>query len=444
MNSIAPYFQDNKHPAMKKITFLLLALSLNLCLQLPLSAQSFEAFDSYLAKEVHEGRLVGVHGMVFQEGKLVYNQAHGQRDRESKDPLRGDELYFIQSMTKPIVSVALMTLYEEGKFQLDDPVSNYLPEYANLQVVNDPTVGSSAGTHPAPSPITIRQVLSHTSGMSHGISSMTYDKEIWNGIILNGKIKTLEERTTALAKMPLAFDPGIKWNYSFSPDVVGRLVEVLSGKDLSTYLQEEIFAPLEMKNSGYNLTEEQKKRVKVVYSFAADQSLQRALAQPKTSENTLFAGVNALFTSTADYLRFAEMMLNQGEWNGKRILKPETVALMTQDHTQNIRYRLSTKDTYTRLGNGIVTDALGTLNLEPGHGFGLGFAVVQQPKKANRNNSAKGEYFWSGANSTHFFINPEKKLVVVFMTQVASVGSPNPYGFYFGNEMRKAIYKGLE
>jgi CubicO group peptidase (beta-lactamase class C family) len=118
--------------------------------------------------------------------------------------------------------------------------------------------------------------------------------------------------------------------------------------------------------------------------------------------------------------------------------------LITQDHTSNIRYRLSTKDTYTRLGNGIVTDTLGTLNLEPGHGFGLGFAIVQNPKKANRSTSSKGEYFWSGANSTHFFINPKKKVVAVFMTQVASVGSPNPYGFYFGNEMRKAIYKGLE
>lgn len=427
---------------MKKGFLFLIGLTFLVGIQL--QAQSFSAFDQYLSKEVQEGRLVGVHGMVYQNGKVVYDKTYGMRDRESKDPLQGDELYFIQSMTKPIVSVALMTLYEEGKFQLDDPVSTYLPEYANLQVVNDPTVGSSSGTHPAPSSITIRQVLSHTSGMSHGISSMTYDKEIWNGIILNGKLKTLKERTEALADMPLAFDPGIKWNYSFSPDVVGRLVEVISGKDLSTYLQEEIFTPLEMKNSGYNLTEEQKKRVKVVYSFAADQSLQRALAQPKTSENTLFAGVNALFTSTADYLRFAEMMLNQGEWNGKRILKPETVALITQDHTSNIRYRLSTKDTYTRLGNGIVTDTLGTLNLEPGHGFGLGFAIVQNPKKANRSTSSKGEYFWSGANSTHFFINPKKKVVAVFMTQVASVGSPNPYGFYFGNEMRKAIYKGLE
>ena len=429
---------------MRKIAFLFLGLCLYLGLLLPLNAQSFAAFDQYLSTEVEEGRLVGVHGMVFQEGKLVYNQTHGLRDRESKDPLRGDELYFIQSMTKPIVSVALMTLYDEGKFQLDDPVSKYLPEYANLQVVNDPTKGLSSGIHPAPNTMTIRQILSHTAGMSHGIAPIAYDKELWNGIILNGKIKTLAQRTEALAKIPLAFDPGSKWNYSFSPDLVGRLVEVLSGKSLDQYLQERIFGPLEMNNSGYNLSEAQKQRVMTVYSYSADTTLNRAWGQPTPSGNTLFAGVNALFTSTADYVRFGEMMLNKGEWKGKRILKPETVALITADHTTDIQFRLTPKDSYAVLGNGIVTDALGTLNLEPGHGFGLGFAIVQEPSLANRPKASKGEYFWSGANSTHFFIHPEKKIVAVFMTQVASVGSPNPYGFYFGNEMRKAVYKDLE
>jgi CubicO group peptidase (beta-lactamase class C family) len=430
---------------MKKSTLIqfLFGITFLLGFQLQLQAQSFAAFDRYLSNEVEEGRLVGVHGMVFQNGKLVYDQTYGLRDRESKDPLRGDELYFIQSMTKPIVSVALMTLYDEGKFRLDDPVSKYLPEYANLQVVNDPTKGSASGTHPAPSAITIRQVLSHTAGMSHGIAPIAYDKELWNGIILNGNLKTLAQRTEALAKIPLAFDPGSKWNYSFSPDLVGRLVEVLSGKSLDQYLQERIFGPLEMNNSGYNLSEAQKQRVKTVYSYSADSILNRAWGQPTPTGNTLFAGVNALFTSTADYVRFGEMMLNQGEWNGKRILKPETVALITADQTTNIQYRLTPKDPYAVLGNGIVTDALGTLNLEPGHGFGLGFAIVQDPKMANRPAAAKGEFFWAGANSTHFFINPAKKLVVVFMTQVASVGSPNPYGFYFGNELRNAVYKDL-
>ncbi len=432
---------------MKKIFILLLTLSLSTFAisqaQQKSNSSSFAEFDQYLSKEVAEGRLIGVHGMVYQDGNVVYDKFYGLRDKEAAAGMQGDELFFIQSMTKPIVSVALMTLYDQGRFQLDDPISKYLPEFAAMQVVNDPTIGSSSGTHSAPSPMTIRQVLSHTSGMSHGIAQIAFDKELWNGIILNGKLKTLEQRTSALAKMPLAFNPGSKWNYSFSPDVVGRLVEVLSGKTLDNYLQEHIFTPLEMKNSGYNLDLAQQKRIQSVYAFAADSTLKRTMGQPTATGNTLFAGVNALFTSTADYLRFGEMLLNQGSWNGKQILKPETVALMTQDHTQGVE-RLDGKDTFERLGNGIVTDELKTLNLEPGHGFGLGFAVVQDPKAAKREPLAKGEYFWAGANSTHFFVNPKKKLVAVFMTQVGSVGTPNPYGFYFGNEMRRTIYQGLK
>ena len=407
------------------------------------NSSPFAEFDQFLAKEVADGRLIGVHGMVYQDGKLVYDHTYGLRDKETAAGMQGDELYFIQSMTKPIVSVALMTLYDQGRFQLDEPISKYLPEFAAMRVVNDPTIGSSSGTHAAPSPMTIRQVLSHTSGMSHGIAQIAFDKEIWNGIILNGQLKTLEQRITALAKMPLAFDPGSKWNYSFSPDVVGRLVEVLSGKTLDVYLQEYIFTPLQMNNSGYNLDGEQRKRIQTVYAFAADSTLKRTMGQPTPSGNTLFAGINALFTSTADYLRFGEMLLNEGSWNGKQILKPETVALMTQDHTKEAEL-LDSNDPYTPLVNGIGTDALGTLNLEPGHGFGLGFAVVIDPIAARRESQAKGEYFWGGANSTHFFINPKKKLVAVFMTQVGSVGAPNPYGFYFSNEMRRTIYQGLK
>lgn len=431
---------------MKKI-FLLLSLSL-LSFSVSLAQEKqisipFAEFDQFLSKEVADGRLIGVHGMVYQDGKLVYDHTYGLRDKEAAASMKGDEIYFIQSMTKPIVSVALMTLYDQGRFQLDDPISKYLPEFAAMRVVNDPTIGSSSGTHTAPSPMTIRQVLSHTSGMSHGIAQIAYDKELWNGIILNGQLKTLEQRTTALAKMPLAFDPGSKWNYSFSPDVVGRLVEILSGKTLDVYLQEHIFTPLQMNNSGYNLDGEQRKRIQTVYAFAADSTLMRTMGQPTPSGNTVFAGVNALFTSTADYLRFGEMLLNQGSWNGRQILKPETVALMIEDHTEGIE-RLDSNDSFSRLGNGIVTDGLGTLNLEPGHGFGLGFAVVKDPKAAQRESQSKGEFFWAGANSTHFFINPKKRLVAVFMTQVASVGTPNPYGFYFGNEMRRTIYQGLK
>jgi len=404
----------------------------------------FAAYDNYLSSEVNEGRLIGVQGIVYQDGKLVYEKSYGFRDRESRDSMKGNELYFIQSMTKPIVSAALMTLYDEGKFSLDDPISKYLPEFSNLQVVKDPTIGSASGTYPASSPVTIRQALSHTAGMSHGIAPIAYDKEIWNALLVNPNIKTLGDRVTALSKLPLMWEPGSKWNYSFTPDIVGRLVEVISGKDLSTYLQEKIFDPLGMKESGYNLSEEQQKRVMVVYAFNPDSTLSRMEAQPSTTGNTIFAGVNALFCSAKDYLSFATMLLNRGELNGKRVLKPETVDLMTTDHTGEIKFRLDTTSQYVKLASGIVTDSLGTLNLEPGYNFGLGLAILQDPAKAKRTDLAKGEYFWSGANSTYFFVNPSKKLVGVFMTQIASVGTPNPYGFYFGDQMRTTIYEGVK
>lgn len=405
---------------------------------------AFSEYDSYLSNEVKEGRLVGVQGMVFQDGRVIYEKSYGLRDRESGDSMKGDELYFIQSMTKPIVSAALMTLYDEGKFSLDDPVSKYLPEFSKLQVVNDPTKGSSSGTYAAPSPVTIRQALSHTAGMSHGIAPIAYDREIWNALRVNPNIKSLGDRVTALAKLPLMWEPGSKWNYSFTPDIVGRLVEVISGKDLSTYLQEKIFDPIGMKETGYNLTEEQQKRVMVVYSFNADSTIGRMAAQPSTSGNTIYSGVNALFSTAKDYLSFATMLLNRGELNGKRILKPETVDLMTTDQTGGIQFRLDTSSQYVPLANGIVTDSLGTLNLEPGYHFGLGLAILQDPAKAKRTDATKGEFFWSGANATYFFVNPSKKLIGIFMTQIASVGIPNPYGFYFGDQMRTAIYKGVE
>ena len=229
---------------MKKLFYLLsLTLLLVSCKQKDNSDHSiFAAYDKYLSSEVNEGRLIGVQGIVYQDGKIVYEKSYGFRDRESGDSMKGNELYFIQSMTKPIVSAALMTLYDEGKFSLDDPISKYLPEFSNLQVVKDPTIGSSSGTYPASSPVTIRQALSHTAGMSHGIAPIAYDKEIWDALLVNPNIKTLGDRVTALSKLPLMWEPGSKWNYSFTPDIVGRLVEVISGKDLSTYLQEKIFS----------------------------------------------------------------------------------------------------------------------------------------------------------------------------------------------------------
>ena len=407
-------------------------------------SSKFAEYDSYLKEEVNAGRLIGVQGMVYQDGKLVYDKSYGYRDRESKDTMHGDEFYFIQSMTKPIISVALMTLYDDGKFQLDDPVSKYLPEFSKKTVVNDPTKGSVSGTHASPSEVTIRQLLSHTSGMSHGIAPIAYDKEIWGATIMNPKIKTLGERVNVLAGMPLMFDPATRWTYSFSPDVSARLIEVLSGKTVDAYLREKIFEPLGMKSIGYNLSEEQQKHIMTVYGFNPDSTLRRMEPQPSSHDNTIFSGVNALFATAKDYMTFAMMLINKGELNGVKILKPETVDLMTSDQIGEIKLRLNEKNQYVKLANGIVVDSIGALNLEPGYGFGLGFCILQDPAKALRTENAKGELFWMGANTTHFFVNPEKKLIGMFMTQVASVGNPNPYGFYFSNKMRETIYNDVD
>ena len=181
----------------------------------------------------------------------------------------------------------------------------------------------------------------------------------------------------------------------------------------------------------------------VVYEYTSDSTIVRTKLQPTTSNNILYSGVNALFSSARDYLSFASMLLNRGELNGKRILKPETVDLMTEDQTAEVKYRLKKTSQFVKLANGIVTDSLGTLNLEPGHHFGLGLAVLNNAAEADRTSKAEGEFFWSGANSTYFFVNPSKNLIGIFMTQVASVGTPNPYGFYFGDQMRASIYKSV-
>lgn len=421
-----------------------LNLLTTICLLISLSLKAQQNnLDTYLKGEVSSGRLIGVHGLVYQNGKMTYNQFYGQKDKEAVKAMEGNELYFLQSMTKPIVSVALMTLFEDGKFQLNDPIEKYLPEFKDMKVVNDPNLGSEGGSHPAKNKITIAQLLSHTSGLSHGLTTVKMDREVWD-TGLNPNLKTVGERVAALAKLPLLYEPGTKWNYSFSTDVVSRLIEVLSGINTAEFLKKRIFEPLGMNNTAYNLTEIQQKNVMKVYDFYDGKNLKPAVIQPKTSGVTLFAGVNALFGTTDDYLKFAKMLVNGGEFNGKRILKKETLQLMTKDVTEGWTNKPKKDDKFMKLANGIVISADGSSNLEPGYGFGLGFGIVKDAKLAGRSELANGEFFWSGANSTYFFVNPKLNLVAIFMTQIGFLPNPNPYHFYYGDAFRTAVYKDLK
>ncbi|MHA8065804.1 serine hydrolase domain-containing protein [Aquirufa sp. ROCK2-A2] len=407
-----------------------------------LAQKAFPNFDQYLQSEVAKQQLVGVHGLVYQDGKVVYNQYYGQRDREENVAMNGQELYYLQSMSKPIVSVALMTLFEKGKFALNDPVEKYLPEFANMQVVNNVNLGTAGGTHPAKNKITIEQLLSHTSGLSHGLTPLKMDREIWNAV-LNPSIKTVADRVKEIAKLPLSYEPGTKWNYSFSTDVLSRLIEVLSGETTEQYLKKNIFTPLGMKDAGYNLSPEQQKRIMTVYDFNSSKKLDRS-TQPASSGITIFAGINALFGTMHDYLQFASMLYNGGTLHGKRILKKETIDLMLKDQTATFTNKPNKNSPMFKLANGIVFGADGSSNLEPGYGFGLGFAILNNPTEAGRDNAQAGEYFWSGANSTHFFIHPEKKIIGIFMTQIGSIPNPNPLHYYFGDQFRKTIFQDLK
>jgi CubicO group peptidase (beta-lactamase class C family) len=403
----------------------------------------FSGLEQYLSSEVAEGRLKGVHALVFQNDEILFDQYYGYRDAELMDVMQGNELYFIQSMTKPIVSVALMILVEEGKVSLDDPIGKYLPEFSSPLIANNPQEGIKGGMNPAKRQPTIRELLSHTNGMSHGLAPTTLDTEILQAAI-HPDVKTLQDRIQVLSELPLVYEPGTQWNYSFGTDLIAGVIEKVSGISMEEFLQERIFIPLGMSNTGYNLNADQEARVQVVYDFMADTTLQKAAAQPPTSGNKLFAGVNALFSSTHDYLIFARMLLGKGELNGVRILKPETVDLMVTDVTEGLLGRPTREEVIAEVSNGIILDNQYNFSLEPGYGFGLGFGVLQDSLKADRINVPNGEFFWAGANSTYFFINPKKNLIGIFMTQIGFLPNRNPFTYYFGSEMRKNTYQAIQ
>ncbi len=376
-----------------------------------LSPERLAHYDAYYQNEIDGGRLPGVVTLVYKNGEKVHESALGYSDYAAKTPMRTDGIFFIQSMTKPIISTAFMMLYEEGYFFLNDPISKYLPEFKDMKVVKDPEIGSSSGLEPAKSQITIAQVLDHTAGFLHGIGPTKLDEEVREAIYISDP-KTIEERVKALAAQPLASHPGEMWNYSASPDILARLIEVFTGMSPAEFLKTRLFDPLGMKDTGYNLTDAQKPRMVQLHNFDDSGALATSERQTPTSGNTVFGGTHGLFSTAQDYALFAQMMLNGGEWNGKRYLSPKTVEIMTLDQAEG-------------------------LFQDPGKGFGLGFAVVEDLAAA-KSLGSEGTFYWSGAYCTYFFIDPEEKMVAVFMTQL------NPYSSFYENKFRQMVYQAVE
>jgi len=314
--------------------------------------------------------------------------------------MRRDSLFRIYSMTKPITGAALMTLFDEGRFKLDDPVAKYLPGFDKIKVFAGDE-GGAIKLADLQRPVTIRDLMCHTAGLAYGLMSASPVDEMYKEARLLDRTKNLDSMLERLVKIPLAIQPGEKWMYSIAVDVQGKLIEALSGKPLDEYLAERVFGPLAMPDTGFYVPADKLDRLTV--NYGKKDGLLSPVDGSKSSQfatkPTLFSGGGGLVSTADDYLRFTQMMLNRGELDGVRILKPETVDLMTRNH----------------LAEKLVPIKLGPLPLA-NTGFGLDFAVRVKTGEGEPPGSL-GEYWWGGAASTQFFIAPRENLISIGMTQ---------------------------
>ena len=360
-----------------------------------LSKERLERITNALKADVKRGHLAGAIGVVARKGKIAYWETVGMADNEAGRPMRDDTIFRIYSMTKPIVGVGLMTLYEEGKFALRDPVKRYIPELGGLKVMAD---GVKVPSDPE---MTVQDLMRHTAGMTYGGGKTEVDK-MYGDLNVLGDNRTVDDFIRKLAKIPLKHQPGSAWEYSVSVDVQGRLIEVLTGKDLATALRERVFDPLDMRDTGFTVPPDKKARFVQMYSKTEDEKgIEPSPASRSTGyydyESRWYSGGGGLVSTTRDYLRFCQMLLNGGELDGNRILSRKTIELMTRDHVKGTRRASSV--------------------LSPGYGFGLDFAVHIDLAESGLNGSL-GEYNWGGLAGTIFWVDPAEKMIGLYMIQM--------------------------
>jgi CubicO group peptidase (beta-lactamase class C family) len=375
---------------------------------LGLSSERLGRADATMHAYVDKGKLPGVQTIVSRRGQVVHHDCYGWADVEAEVPVTPDTLYRIYSMTKPITSVGLMMLFEQGAFLLENPVHRFLPEFADMQVWDGGTVDAPQ-TRPVARPMTVHDVLTHLSGLTYGFHFQHPLDELYraNGLgDFSEPSFDLAEGMGRIASLPLLFDPGTRWNYSMSTDVCGRLIEVMSGQPLDEYLRDHVLDPLGMRDTAFCAPESELARCSPLYTRSKEGGLRRmAGAQTMVRPPKFLSGGGGLVGTARDYLRFCHMLLNGGELDGTRLLSSRTVRYMARNH----------------LPGGVLLNEMGQSTFAEaameGTGFGLGFAVIDDAA-ALQNLASEGEFSWGGAASTTFWVDPVEEICAVFMTQL--------------------------
>ena len=362
-----------------------------------LSPERTQRLMDVLRREVASGRLPGAVAMIARRGQIGLFEAVGQQDPGTGTPMKTDSIFRIYSMTKPVVSVAVMMLVERGQLLLSDPVSRWLPEYAKQQVA------TADGLEPVKQEATVQDLLRHTAGLTYEFLGDSPVQRQYGAVKIASRERSNAEFSQVLAGVPLQFQPGTVWAYSRATDVLGRLVEVVSGQGLGAFLQAEIFEPLGMVDTGFAVPPDQQHRIAEPFAHDPDGGVPMKVLEPRQVP-AMEGGGGGLMSTAMDYTRFLQCLRNRGELDGVRLLGPHTVDYMTADH----------------LG-GIPSD--GTL-LTPGHGFGLGFAVRTQLGLSPVPGSV-GLYYWGGIAGTTFFVDPVLDLYAMLMIQ-----APNQRDYY--------------
>jgi CubicO group peptidase (beta-lactamase class C family) len=372
-----------------------------------LSSARLELIQPWIQTYLDAGKLPGATIFVARHGKAAYCKSFGLRDVEANQPMGTDTILRFYSMTKPITTVALLMLFEEGRFQLDDPVAAFIPSFKDLRVYVSGE-GDDMVTEPLHIPMTLHHLLTHTSGLTYGFGNEGPIPELYRAQHAdfgdhNGSLEAVVER---LAQIPLQFQPWQRWNYGVSTDVLGRVVEVISGQPLDTFFKERIIRPLDMVDTGFAVPKDQIHRFAALYERTDEKDLS-LLEAPGSSTliDTVetFSGGSGLVSTLGDYFRFTEMLRRKGELDGERLLGRKTVEYMTCNHLPG---------DLADMGQPVFTETS-----YEGIGFGLGVSVMLDPAKAKVMGSA-GEYAWGGYASTAFWIDPVEDMTVIFLTQL--------------------------